>query len=44
MIRRDRIVRDPMSRRVIDQLQPRLDAPEIADEPLPKIGFPPGDR
>jgi hypothetical protein len=38
------IEHDSVLREVIERLQPLLDAPEVEDEPKPKIGFHPGNR
>jgi hypothetical protein len=38
------IEHDSVLREVIERLQPLLDAPEVENEPKPKIGFHPGNR
>ena len=35
---------DSVLREIVEQLTPLLDAPEVEDEPKPKIGFHPGNR
>ena len=38
------IEHDSVLRELVDQLQPLLDAPDVEEEPKPKIGFHPGNR
>jgi hypothetical protein len=38
------IEHDSVLREIVQQLQPLLDAPEMEEDPKPKIGFHPGNR